>query len=282
MKFIYVGEVTDQLLARPELLEDRYVTLVLRMMALDAYVREATRPIDERNVENMERWLEVAEGGMPSANISEYALSLFYDILLAYVILKYADPLAPWSIHVGTYEAPGFGLDLWYLQAVPSSNTEDIATFVGDVPVDQVTIITGIEEEDLKNGSFVMYDNPICAGSELLKYEAIYRNGVGKDSVPLPSSKGEIMKWLRSERMADDDNVKDISSAIDILLSPGSDFANIIHDMNLWNERTIQPDIYNTILVRSIMKVKITKGINIIFEKYPPKGCVVPADVFEI
>lgn len=280
MKFIHVGEITNQLLTRLELLEDRYITLVLRMMALDAYVDEAIHPIYMRNVENMERLFDITEGGVPLLRVSDYRASLFYEILLAYVILKHDDPQAPWSIHVGTYETSRFAFDLWYLQALPSTSGDNI--FIGNIPIDQVTVITGLEIEDLENGSFVMYDDPICVGSELLKYEVKYRNGVGSNSVPLPSSKGEIMKWLRSERMVDDDNVKEISTVIDRLLIPGSDFVNDIHSMNLWEERTNHPDIYNTLLVRSITKVKVVKGINVIFERYPPTGCIVPADVFDI
>ena len=81
----------------------------------------------------------------------------------------------------------------------------------------------------------------------------------------LPQSKSEIMKWLRSENILSDENVQVISQEIDTLLLPRSLFIQRVYTTDYWNER----DIPN-LLVKSILIIKITRGIQRVFDQYPP------------
>jgi len=268
MKFIHTGEVIDQLQSRPDLLNDKYIVLVLRMIAWETYTDSGARS---------KKWLDVARGGDPTIIIHQCNPSPSLEILLAYAILKHDDPQSPWSIHVGTYENSEFDVDVYYLQSrSPADTTVAGMMYVGDIPVDQNTVVMNLTEENIIEGSLVLDDDPICVASEFLRYDPKYRHGVGKDSAPLPCTKGEIMKWLRSERVIDDDNVKDVSSVIDDLLAPGSDFVLLCHALNVCE------GVQSVLLRRSIMKMKAIKGINMILDQYPPIGCVVPTTTFDV
>jgi hypothetical protein len=274
MKFIQIDEVTDQLETRPELQDDRYINLVLKMMAWESYVEESVMKQNKNTVTSM-KWLKIAQGDAPILKVREYNISPALEVLLAYTILKHDDPDAMWTIHIGKYENSQYDMDLWYLQSSPKEGATEVDyTYVGDIPVDEMTIVSNLSTADLEDAHITLDDMPICVASELIKYEHRYRTNTG-DSHVLPGSKGEIMKWFNRNRLTDDSNVEEVSVFVDDLLQQGTDFCTHINSRRLWNH-TDTPDLHNIHLSRSILKTKILKGINIIFDKYPPQGCVVP------
>lgn len=274
MKFIHIDEVISQLQSRPELLDDQYVRLVLRIISWESYALEYMKSNGTGRDEAM-KWFNVIQNGDFISNINAYDMTSSMQILLAYVILKHDYPQSQWSIHIGEYDSDSFRFDLWYLESIPHESLRDM-TYVGDIPVDDNTIISILTEEDLSRGSLIMDDIPICVASEFLKHEMSYRYDIGSNSMSLPSTKGELMKLLIREKVVDDDNAKSISSEIDSYLLPGANFIVVVQQKNMWNDRTHNPQFYNTLIVKSIMKMKALKGINIIFDRYPPQGCIVP------
>lgn len=294
MKFIQLEEVTKQLETRPELLSDPYITLVLKMMAWEKYVERSVAEYkivegqSNNNTRILQSWLDIARGinVFPIDTIPQ--VSNVLHVLLVYTILKHDDPQSSWSIHTGTYESPIidplYSMDIPYLQASPIDEMKSPAEmlFVGDEPVDQLTVISKLSENDLTNGALVMDDSPICVGSELLRYEPMYRTGSSKESVPLPNTKGELMKWARSEGILDDDNVDIVSKSVDQMLDRNTDFTIMIRSSNLWDERSKNINLYNVLLMRTILKIKVSRGMNIVFDHYPPDKCVVPTTTMEI
>lgn len=281
MKFIHVEEITEQLLKHPELVNTNYVNLVLRMMAWEIYVAQ-----HDSGVESDIFWLDVARGqiSFPLSKISLASSTLI--TLLAYVILKYDDPQAPWSLHVGKYEYTlndiDVTIDVPYIQGKPKGDVSSGMMFAGDHPVDQLTIISSLKEEDLDNGDFIMNNSSICVGSDLLRHESLYRSNHTEDSVPLASTKGELMKILHGENLVDDDNVEGVAIVVDELLQPGTDFVMIIPTRNIFLDKVASTKHINRMLMRTILKIKITRGINMIFEQYPPDRCVVPTTTMDI
>jgi hypothetical protein len=254
MKFINVYNILSNIDAN-----NIYIRLILRAMAWETYVYK------RKNINDMSKWYNIARGEDLPININDYIPSEATKILLAYTILKHTYPGSIWTIHIGEYESKILDMNIWYLHGKAGK----IYDSTGKI-VQEDVIVSILSTGDIEGGSFVMDDTPITTPEDLYMYSIEYRQGIGRDSYPLPNDKSSIMKWLRSERILDDDNIDLVSDTVDVLLEPNSNFVDMVQKVDLWGDRTSYHDLYNTLLIRSILKAKVIKAANIIFDKYPP------------
>lgn len=119
-------------------------------------------------------------------------------ILYAYTILKVQDPDSSWRMYTGIYKIGNHQEYIWYLYGP-----------------DVDTIISSLEPSDFENeASFIMDDIPIYTAQELLKKESTYQL-VDTHVYPMPSTKREMIRWLRRMHILDDDNVHILRPQID-------------------------------------------------------------------
>lgn len=232
MQYIHTDVVIEEIEREPSLIDDRYILLTLKMKALDRYVGNHSPVL---------------------------------DIILAYTILKHRDQHIPLSLHLGIYESPT--TEVPYLQIRPSDEDQ---YFILDIPVNQTTIISELIESDLITGKLLTNEDTICVGSDMMKYDPFYRNR--DNTVPLPDTKGSLMKTLRREGIIDDTNVRDVSLFIDEVLIPDTNFIQMIKEYPLFRG-------IHDLMIRTIAKIKIVKGINTIFDHYAPDRCTISESI---
>jgi len=126
---------------------------------------------------------------------------------------------------------------------------------------DDNNVYTGIEDHILDQEVFTLGNK---LDVDLYKYirEKLFLINTPNGYKPIPSSKGEVMRWLQGENIFDDDNVQEISELIDYYLEDNIPFLQEIASNSHFQ------DIYD-ILIMSILKIKFIKLTTKILSKYP-------------
>lgn len=234
MKILYTGDILSQLKSSPELCSDRRISLLLKMICMESAVEQYLAG----NTDVAKKLLSQSKENVIPLSVCGCGMSSSLGLLLAYCILRYFDPDKTYTFFYGTYELEGKNMKICFIEI--QSKSEEVF----------VTLFT---EDDLSQGNLLLGDKKCKNIVDILSCDPDYCY----ESSPLPGTIGGIMKWLRGMKIVNDTNVPEIVSYLEDLLSPGKDFVG----GDLFFDPSSQE---YEILLRSILKCKISKGISLL------------------
>lgn len=249
MKYITFDEIFSNLREQPSLLKDPYIGLCFRMMIIEGYYslsNFSTASSMHDYIVKIRHMVETHE-----YTYWDTLLLISSDVLksvLAYTILKSIHPHNQYSFTVYTVHL-----------------MDDLST-VCLLNSEEDTLISEYGEEVMKESSLSTF--ALCRSHLLLAVSKKY-NVPLSNSYEKPSTLDEIVQWcIRYNADMPEDRLRVF---IDSLLQPGSLFVEDTIHMNLW--RGDPSNKYNNSLITIILRSKVMKGLNIIFDRYPPYHC---------
>lgn len=254
-------ETVLQQLSVPQVRNNSYVILALKMAGLGTYMRHGHGEHKKVDVDLVRKWWGYISTNTYPTNTSEFKFTIVTKAILAYTILNVTrDPCGPWSLHTG------------YLDLASLSWLKTICL----LSADKKTVIYDFDKEYIDD--YKIDNTSFCVAKDIAQYDPILETA--PDNMKAPYESSDIIKWLTTNTIVNPSNKSVITRSIDNLLKVGNDYISTILGTNIWatvSDTWSDPEyskyVYDYNLITMITLAKIIKGINIIFDKYPPGGC---------
>ena len=248
-------------LSNPIILKNKYVRLCFQMMAMEQYITYSRKDYtNQYNLDKSRRWRSIIKYGEypPYEEMTKPASSSLRAIL-AYTILKVINSQDKYAFRIGIIKVQYGNFDTIYL-----------------VKINTNTILTDFTRDELNKTVFIRDERNHCEGYDILQYELLYQHEA-RSKAEISVDINNLIDTVDSKHIIGFRNGQALKKPIESLMDPMVDFAETIYQGNIWNGISSITESnkhdYDNRLITAIFGLKVYKGINIIFQAYPPYGC---------